>query len=101
MLTLCWAVVLLDCHGGPELVDFYEIATARRLIVGTQPCGGGDLSDCPLYGDPSFIVIGEVPQGVYEACTSWIPPPLGPGEVAYLAVTTVDQAGNRDTQECF
>ncbi len=99
LAVLCWAPVTENCEGGFEVMAAYRHEVAYIRVVGTQPCGWDEAGEpmaefgaCPVYWREPFVVTAEWP----DPCLPVEPLNPGPGEVALLKVTGIDQVGYED-----
>lgn len=92
---MCWAPVVVDCLGQPELAVTYLHQVAMVVIVGWTLCS---LEDPPMveYG-MCPVYLFESPGSRVESSSPCLDAPgPRPGELLILRTTAVDSAGNED-----
>lgn len=93
-MLLTWALVTLDCAGGHEAIDHYEVRYNVARLLGWQMCPTEDDPEavCPIYSSFAW----SAPVAVVEPPFDTKELDIGVGEVLTWEVTAVDEAGNRD-----
>lgn len=86
-VLLSWAPVVLDCHGGPEAIDYYRVRGQHVQLVGWT-------ADEP----PNPIYTSRAPQLATTSSSSYrfSPEPLDAGDLVWWELEAVDTAGNAE-----
>jgi hypothetical protein len=97
MIGLCWTPMTTDCLGRPEEFPIAYVHELQEVtVIGWVLCNPSDPTDdslCPVYAYSGYHSL----TGNTE-CAAVPDPPLNGIEM--LRTTSVDAAGNADTEPC-